>query len=39
MATERYLQAMKALLYASTLDPGDPELHVRLVEARRLCRS
>ena len=37
-ATERYLQAIKALLHASTLDPGDPELHVRLVEIRKICR-
>lgn len=37
-ATERYLQAVKALLRVSTLDPGDPELHVRLVEIRKFCR-
>ena len=30
---------MKALLHAATLDPGDPELHLRLVEIRKFCRS
>jgi len=32
---KRYLQAVKALLHVSTLDPGDPELHVRLVDIRK----
>jgi len=32
---KKYLQAVKALLHASTLDPCDPELHVRLVEFRK----
>jgi len=38
-AVERYLQAAKALLHASTLDPADPELHIRLVGIRKLCKS
>ncbi|KAF9652586.1 N-terminal acetyltransferase A, auxiliary subunit [Thelephora ganbajun] len=33
---KKYLQAVKALLHASTLDPADPEVHVRLVEIRKL---
>ncbi|KAF9788345.1 NMDA receptor-regulated protein 1a [Thelephora terrestris] len=32
---KRYLQAVKALLHVSALDPGDPELHVRLVDIRK----
>ena len=36
---ERYLQAVKALLHVSTLDPGDSELHVRLVDIRKFCKS
>jgi len=38
-AAERYLQAVKALLHASALDSADPEVHVRSIEIRRLCKS
>ena len=35
MISEKYLQAIKSLLKARSLDPENPELHVRTVDLRQ----
>lgn len=37
--TEKYLQAVQALAHAKSLDPHNPELHVRLVHFRKLSKT
>ncbi|KAH8116094.1 NMDA receptor-regulated protein 1a [Phellopilus nigrolimitatus] len=36
---QKYLQALKALLSARLLDPGDPELHLRIVDFKQRVSS